>query len=101
MNKLKVRVTKADIQNGKKCDHRECPIGQAMARRLDLITTRGWQHSIWKNAVTMYSSYEYGFDSWLPMAAMLFIKAFDAGQEVEPFSFELVVPEDFFFEKTY
>lgn len=100
MNKLKVRVTKADIKYGKRCDRRECPIGYAIARRLIKIQTRGWHSSIWKNAVTMYSPYEYGFDSWLPKKAMLFIKAFDAGQEVKPFSFNLVVAPDFFYERT-
>lgn len=98
--KLRICVTKNDIKNGKKCDKRECPIGHAISRSLEPIRTRGWEHSIWGNAVTIFSNYEYGFDTALPKKAIAFVKAFDSGEAVEPFKFQLVVPSDFFCETT-
>lgn len=77
-----VTVTENDIREGHKGDCFRCPIANAvrralMFRRLDSVRVEAGEIEI------------TGRVRQLPWVAMSFVERFDAGDEVEAFSFEL------------
>lgn len=81
MTKLRVRVTRADIQNGEIESPTMCPIARAIRR---LGTKKGI-------SVVPYQI-EIGDAVFaMPLPAMSFMDRFDDGLAVEPFSFTLTL----------
>lgn len=83
--KVTVSVTADDLANGKPGDACKCPVAKAINRAVP----RG------RGAVVNPSCCWFGparrFKRDLPPVAHDFILAFDRGEEVEPFSFDLEV----------
>jgi hypothetical protein len=83
---LKVSVTQGDIDNGTRCSWFRCPIALA-AKRLD---------NVFYVSVTAYDMTvrvgappERRYRTFLlPAEAKEFIRAFDAGRPVQPFTFD-------------
>lgn len=79
--KVKVEVTKQDIARGIKRDGYSCPVARAMKRTLH-------RRKIWVG----WHYYQIGEDGafiTLPPTVTQFVKAFDSGKKVEPFTFEV------------
>lgn len=79
MKTITIEVTADDIARGTRKSCSCCPIALALARCTGLV-------------VSVESDWVY-FMPDLPQTAVEFIKTFDAGKPVQPFSFELDVPE--------
>lgn len=82
---MKIEVTQEDIERGKRCDGLICPISQAVKR------ATGNTVCVSQNYFFLLSRASSMDDFKLPQPAIDFIAAFDAGQPVEPFSFEVEV----------
>ena len=87
---IRVSVTQEDIDAGVACDCEKCPIARAM-RALGYNATVDddivyiWNEELrWEGKKLLWRR--------LPEVAVRFVAAFDGGQVVEPFEFELVVP---------
>ena len=75
-----IKVTRKDIEGGKPDDCYSCPVARALKRHLKTnhIEVGGcWGWAVGKSYFN------------LPKTAVAFIKKFDAGMEVKPFSFNL------------
>lgn len=87
--KLKVTVTAADIRNGKKNSTCDCPIALAIRRQLKV--ERGEIEvsssiSLKPRKMPWWGAYDFiSYD--LSLRADRFIRAFDEGEKVKPFSF--------------
>ena len=77
--KIKVKVTKKDIANGKRSKCTKCPIALAIRRVQGCSTYMVSSYSIYNR------SYEYLCN--LPKKAANFVSQFDDGNKVKPFSF--------------
>jgi hypothetical protein len=84
-NTLKIHVTQEDIDNGIRDDALKCPIARAIKRVVSSFLS--------------VSGYDINFDDGFnflrippPEKVTDFIIAFDAGDPVEPFDFELNLP---------
>ncbi len=87
--KVTIEVTDDDIFDGIKSSCHSCPIALA-AIRINVARI------ISVNSTTMVVRNSYSRNGnfiVLPIEAIDFIAAFDADQEVEPFSFEIEVPD--------
>ena len=87
--KVTIEVTDDDIFDGIKSSCHSCPIALA-ATRINVARI------ISVNSSTMVVRNSYARNSdyiLLPIEAIDFIEAFDADQKVEPFSFEIEVPD--------
>lgn len=80
--KVKVQVTAKDILCGKRQNSRECPIAQAVFRAFGLEAEVGS-----RNIVVGGMRFKHD------RQRQNFIWRFDGGESVEPFDFELEVPE--------
>lgn len=76
---MKIQVTQADIANGMRGNRKACPIARAVIRASSLSTASVTQSYIRRGRRKDFT----------PAEARIFIRAFDAGQPVEPFEFEL------------
>lgn len=81
--RVTVNVTQADIDNGVDGDCRLCPVARALSR----AGVRGW-NVFYHGLVSELT----GETIALPRSAMEFIRRFDSGGDVKPFSFELEIP---------
>jgi len=87
--KVTIEVTDDDIFDGIKSSCHSCPIALA-ASRIDIARII----SVNSTSMVVRNSYSrVGDFILLPIEAIDFIEAFDADQEVEPFSFEIEVPD--------
>ena len=79
-----IKVTAEDIAAGKRCNHRACPVAIALRRYLfdDRITVEA----------THMTYGEYATITRLPKRVQAFIRSFDQGEPVVPFSFRLPCP---------
>ena len=77
---MQVEVTADDISRGELGDGGRCPVALALQRRLGA--------DLFVDGFEVYKTLSGG-RARLPEEARLFAKAFDAGEEVEPFEFEL------------
>ena len=91
---MSVSVTAADIALGvmKQCD--KCPIARALTRIVGPYVSVG----VYGNSVTLAWADVPGLQSGrsvdLPASCIDFALAFDAGEEVKPFAFEIAMPRD-------
>ncbi len=87
--KVTIEVTDDDISDGVPLLTHSCPIALA-AKRINLakVISVGGHFAYVRNG---YSSYPAIVT--LPIEAIDFISAFDSNQPVEPFSFEIEVPD--------
>lgn len=77
-----IRVTQQNIDNGVRQQYDACPVALALRD----ATAREWQ--VTKN----YAQYALGsLILALPETARDFIRSFDAGREVRPFEFDLLL----------
>ena len=76
---MRPRVTLDEINNGKRCDSSNCPIALAIKREMPNSRV----------AVGCYYVVIDGEASILPTNAAVFLRAFDCGDPVEPFEFEI------------
>ena len=86
LNKLKkitITVTKGDIKRGVPSEGNFCPIAYAMQRKFSLKSAdiEVADAEIWVRLSRYMLSYI------MPLTAQKFIKAFDGGKPVKPFSF--------------
>jgi hypothetical protein len=77
---IKVSVTQKDIDSGCPIDKCGCPVALALKRALG----NGQSIQVGNFAVDID-----GGRAHLPLEAIAFVKAFDMGKPVKPFSFEL------------
>lgn len=76
---MKIEVTQQDIDSGKKSDTSCCPVALAMARAVEPLRV---------SVITKWASIDGRYHS-LPPEVTTFIKRFDIGGAVDPFTFEL------------
>ena len=79
--KIKVKVMQEDIDRGLRCSTAYCPIAYAIRRETGSSASVG--RVVFINALDIAK---------LPVAAAMFVVAFDRGDFVEPFEFELELP---------
>lgn len=75
---MRIFITQEDIDKGQKSNCYECPIAQSLKRK--------GSHNV---AVFDGSIWMAGEEFITPLNVDDFIRAFDAGKPVQPFSFEL------------
>jgi hypothetical protein len=86
-----ITVLQDDIDKGKKGDTRECAI--ALAAKRDLADLLGEDEiSVCFGVISMFDASHTVCH--LPHEACIFIKAFDRGQPVKPFKFEVELREN-------
>lgn len=82
-----IAITQDDIDYGKKKACFECPVSMGMSRH--------FKREVRVDAARFEVYNERGSDMFangkLPQSAIAFIAAFDAGEKVEPFSFEVTI----------
>jgi hypothetical protein len=83
-----IQVTQEDINHGLAGDCEECPIALALYRALSVAGVRAGT-----GGVTLYREGTNAMVA-LPVAAVRFIGRFDHDELVEPFEFELDVPDE-------
>jgi hypothetical protein len=82
--KKTIRVTQELIDNGQKIDAACCPVALALKKEVDPKASCG--------DTSCYLGKRYGRHE-LPQAVITFVKAFDKGLPVEPFEFEIDLPD--------
>jgi hypothetical protein len=86
MKKVRIYITANDIMLGVRGHGLQCPLARAISRRLGKeirVLTYAWYRL---DDYTSPNPYP------LPLRATQFVKAFDGGRKVAPFSFTLEVP---------
>ena len=81
---MKIEITQHDIDYGVRGEYSLCPIARAVKRKIyGKVTVSGDHISIFTtDIIRRYSYYK------LPQKAKDFIKRFDEGKKVKPFTFE-------------
>jgi hypothetical protein len=89
MNLKRIFVTKKDIQYGFKKSECDCPVALALVR--------GFKLSVDENALVTPEGLYVESIGWfkLPPSVRIFMKAFDKGTLVKPFSFTLDIGKAF------
>ncbi len=95
----KIDVTREDIDNGTKRACGLCPVALA-AKRVVAPFMRVAAYSTALELVTTERPFRPDTLHRLPATATSFIIDFDRGSPVEPFSFELDIPEEFLLKET-
>lgn len=85
---MTITITESDIANGQSSACTLCPIALALER----ATGERWFVGTKGVTLLVHLGDPEGTWSLLPDAARAFVQAFDKGQSVEPFSFELDIP---------
>lgn len=82
---MKIRVTREDIERGKRTDSCRCPVARAVRR-----ATRK------KFVAVGVEDIDVGSQVTVPTPSIVatFIRAFDARRPVQPFAFDLEVPRE-------
>ncbi len=94
--KTKIRVTQDFINIGEREDPQECPTYYALKAALNSPTQS--IGPVYQGGKTHLCREVPGQDDWevinftLPKVAREFIRRFDAGKRVKPFSFEIALP---------
>lgn len=91
---LHVEVTSEDAKNGRVNSCTLCPVALAVNRALEKAGFT-YKASVFTTEVCFFESWKFTMhpNSRLPVAARDFIFRFDGGQDVEPISFDLELPE--------
>jgi len=88
MKTILVKVTKRDIENGEPCNCYYCPVALALHCLKGLNGV-----AVHEGFVEKWSAQKQNFiELSLPIRAKRFIKQFDRGNLLKPFSFRLKVP---------
>lgn len=90
MKTVTISVTQKHIEEGIQQICNRCPIALAIRDLLPLHWPNDESVSVWGGAADLYPSKTRLL---LPDAAIQFIEDFDIGEIVQPFSFELEVPQ--------
>lgn len=99
MKRITITLRPCDIRRGKRSDYTQCPIALAGQRQIPSFSVQAFHHHLVIYRHDPVESKVAGFPCYsrrqydLPKAAVTFIKRFDAGKRVEPFSFDLEVDE--------
>lgn len=94
MNKtIRVDVTQEDIFNGVKCSSSRCPVAQALKK----IVKPEFYFSVGISNFTLMSTSPFKIlaEGVVSSETKDFIKDFDRGFKVKPFSFDLTIPEKY------
>ena len=83
MKKIKIEVSKEDIEVGERGEPDCCPIAWALSRKNFKETY------VDNSSVNFEDEKGYSYEYYLPPKAMDFVKAFDRGEDVFPFEFTL------------
>lgn len=82
---IRINVTKKDIRYGKRGEARNCPIARACKRAgLKQVNVLGYQVYA-AQALVDYDERTFK----MPIKAQRFVKSYDNGEKVSPFSFTL------------
>lgn len=91
--KVLIRVTQDDIKQGTKGSCTGCPIALAIGR----ILNPNYYVTVGRSSIMLYAVIRF-FCEWRmepPKEVSDFIVAFDKRQVVEPFEFEVDIPEEY------
>ena len=83
---MRINVTRRDIDRGEQYSPEDCPIARAARRHFRDVSV-AWDALLAAGQLRPGSSLEVRFE--LPDEAKEFIRAFDDGEDVHPFTFEL------------
>lgn len=84
---MRIDVTQEDIANGVRLDHRCCPVARAIERATGMQASVDVDRGCNNPSAFVVIGSVAAVD--LPHSVMWFVKKFDRGGQVEPFSFEL------------
>lgn len=88
---MKINVTQRDIDSGLRNDCTLCPVARAIKRRLG----KSKSVQVFETSIDIYNSKDRLEKQYnIPELAQLFIKNFDTGCPVGPFSFTLNLKEN-------
>lgn len=92
MVKIHIDVTAEDIRLGKACDSQYCPVARAVQRQLGKL----WR--VGSSSISKLAEDETVVRPALmlipPSSVSYFVTAFDLHLSVDPFSFELEIPDE-------
>jgi hypothetical protein len=88
MKSLKLRVSSTDIKNGEKSNPQACAIARSLKRSKTKLKSVSVFHSICIVKKTEKGKVQ-NYRAYLPSEAQVFVKSFDHGLAVTPFSFSL------------
>lgn len=84
-------VTKEDIESGRRRDSFSCPVANAIRRQCSVHSLHVLPYSVvWGNALSLYSAPK----STLPYDVEKTILRYDGGINIEPFEFDLEIPDE-------
>ena len=86
--KVQIDVTQEDLDEGVRCSFRKCPIARAIRRVFGGSWSVGSYTAVYRDDSR---SFIYSVD--LPREATVFMRAFDTGDMLAPFSFEVGIPD--------
>lgn len=86
---ITINVTQKDINSGIRADCHVCPVAIAVSRVLGLNDVEISAASIYADFAGSNYYREARIIQPLPLQVRSYIRAFDAGNEIEPFSFNL------------
>lgn len=84
---MQIEVEQPDIDEGLACNCDACPIARATQRKLPA----GVMVQVQSRFAQVFVMGKHVKSIWMPAEAREFIKAFDAGEPVQPFSFDLPI----------
>lgn len=84
-----INVTQQDIDNGKTCVSSDCPVAWALNR---VLKTGHWSQ-IGNPSFTIWTNNEVVHQAYLPSPVGDFIRRFDSFLDIDPFTFQLELPE--------
>ena len=94
MATIHVEVTQEDIDRGERESCKNCPVARALWHALEPMGRFDLVHAVGEN----FTLFPIGKPMWIdvpsPNSVKDFILAFDAEAEVEPFSFDLQIPDE-------
>ena len=99
MIKVSINLEQRHINQGTKNECRDCPVALALLEALpgaSLVTVGAAGMNVGNKMITrLYHGPHdvHGTAVYTPQAVVRFIHAFDDGHEVEPFTFNLTVPD--------
>lgn len=87
--KIKIEVTQKDIDSGVESDVEACPVWRGVRR----VVKRGMRVLVDHISIDLRINGMWE-ELFTPQRAINFMKRFDDGRAVKPFSFDLDIPED-------
>jgi len=84
--KVHVEVTAEDIATGEPSDYSQCPIALALKRAVPGCDP-------YVSTVLLSLNGRHGIQAFIPTCVSMFIMDFDDGDPVDPFAFDLEIPD--------